>query len=318
MKFTIAIPAYKTLYLKECIESVLNQTENDFELIILNDASPENVPEIVGSYKDNRISYFFNEQNVGAEKVVDNWNKCLSKAKGEYFLLMGDDDVLEPNYLSNFLDVIDQNAEYNVFHCQTIIINSTGEEIAKTPKLPNYESTLVFMSQRIVNSRPQYISDFVYKTEVLKGIGGFFYLPLAQMSDDITAYSCSHPMGMANVKEYVFKYRKHNTTISSTGSELMSLQAIQKARFWIDDFLSTTPVSIDDREAYNQILNFKEQSFKNKTISILVRFFFLKLDTTIKKKQYKEIKSFFSKKDIMYAYFLYLKNSILIKIKRNK
>lgn len=55
MKFTIAIPAYKRTFLKECIDSILAQTYKDFELIIINDASPEDLDSVVECYKDSRI-----------------------------------------------------------------------------------------------------------------------------------------------------------------------------------------------------------------------------------------------------------------------
>ena len=88
MKFTVAIPAYKGKFLKECIESVLAQSYKDFELIVVDDASPDNLAEIAASFDDPRLSYHRNKTNCGAVDVVDNWNKCLAMAKGEYICLM--------------------------------------------------------------------------------------------------------------------------------------------------------------------------------------------------------------------------------------
>ena len=61
MKFSVTIPAYKARFLKECIESILAQTYKDFELIIVNDASPEDLTSIVKSFNDPRIRYYINE-----------------------------------------------------------------------------------------------------------------------------------------------------------------------------------------------------------------------------------------------------------------
>ena len=80
--FTIAIPAYKSQYLKEAIDSVLNQTISDFELLIVNDASPHNITAVVNLYDDERIRYVINDSNIGGDDPVKNWNKCLSLAKG--------------------------------------------------------------------------------------------------------------------------------------------------------------------------------------------------------------------------------------------
>ncbi|MGZ3810617.1 MAG: glycosyltransferase family 2 protein, partial [Mucilaginibacter sp.] len=70
MLFTIAIPAYKSQFLEECIASILGQTCTDFELIIVNDCSPQPVEEIVNKFIDPRIHYSKNEVNIGAENLV--------------------------------------------------------------------------------------------------------------------------------------------------------------------------------------------------------------------------------------------------------
>ena len=65
VKYSFVLPAYKAKYLKESIDSIINQTYTDFELIIVNDASPEDVDSIVNSYQDDRIQYYRNEKNIG-------------------------------------------------------------------------------------------------------------------------------------------------------------------------------------------------------------------------------------------------------------
>ena len=85
MKFSIGIPAYKAIYIRDCIESVLNQSYKNFEIIIINDASPDDIEGIVNMYSDRRIKYFRNDINIGAKEVVINWNNCLQKANGDFF-----------------------------------------------------------------------------------------------------------------------------------------------------------------------------------------------------------------------------------------
>ena len=99
IKFSVTIPAYKSKYLEECISSVLSQSYQNFELIIVNDASPEDLNSIITSFEDNRIRYYVNNTNCGSVDVVDNWNKCLSLSKGQFLICMGDDDKLLPNCL---------------------------------------------------------------------------------------------------------------------------------------------------------------------------------------------------------------------------
>lgn len=69
MKFSIAIPAFKAKYLKECIDSILAQTYKDFELIIVNDASPENIDSVVKPYLSQaKIRYYKNEKISGKDE----------------------------------------------------------------------------------------------------------------------------------------------------------------------------------------------------------------------------------------------------------
>lgn len=128
MKFSILIPAYKKAYLQECIDSILRQTYECFELIIVDDASPEDLYSIVSLYSDPRIKYYRNEKNCGAANVVDNWNICLGYATGDYAICMGDDDKFLPNCLEEYVRLIAKYPGIGLLHGWTEIIdeNSTA------------------------------------------------------------------------------------------------------------------------------------------------------------------------------------------------
>ena len=97
MKISVTIPAYKGKFLEEAIISVINQSWQEWELIIVDDCSPEDLASIVKPYlSDRRIRYYRNEKNCGVYDVVDNWNICLGYCTGDYVLCMGDDDRLLP------------------------------------------------------------------------------------------------------------------------------------------------------------------------------------------------------------------------------
>ena len=123
MKFSITIPAYKQKYLYEAIESCLAQTFKDFELIIVDDASPEDLKSEVDKFQDTRIRYYRNEKNCGALNVVDNWNICLGYATGDYVICMGDDDKLLPNCLEEYFKLINRYPNIGLLHGWTEIIN---------------------------------------------------------------------------------------------------------------------------------------------------------------------------------------------------
>lgn len=97
-------------YLQEAIDSILNQTFTDFELVIINDGSTDDSEHIIKSYKDVRIRYLKNEKNLG---LCLTQNKVIAQARGEYIAVMDCDDISYPTrfekqvrYLDNHPKVI--------------------------------------------------------------------------------------------------------------------------------------------------------------------------------------------------------------------
>ena len=124
MKFSVTIPAYKAQFLNEAIKSVVSQTYAEWDLVIVDDCSPESLQTIVKPYlTDSRIRYYRNEKNCGAINVVDNWNICLSYCTGDYVICMGDDDRLLPTCLADYKTLIERYPNLNVYHTRTEIIN---------------------------------------------------------------------------------------------------------------------------------------------------------------------------------------------------
>jgi glycosyltransferase involved in cell wall biosynthesis len=269
MKFTIGIPAYKTIFFKECIDSVLNQDFSDFELIIVDDNSPNDIKSFVNDYNSDKIRYFRNEKNFGALHVVDNWNKCLSYANGEYFVLLGDDDKMRPNYLSEFLRLINKFPDCDVLHCRSIIINEKSEPMTLTEPWPEFESVYDAILQRIMGKRHFFISDFVYKTRTLRANGGFYKLPLAWASDDISSYIGAITNGIAHTNEPVFEYRLNTHSISSNGSLPNKLDAIRGEETWLNDFLQKEPKHSVDAILRENIKNHMKVFIQKKRIQTI-------------------------------------------------
>ena len=224
MKFSIFIPAYKVSFLKEAIQSVVCQSYPDWELIILNDSSPYDIESVVRDFDDKRISYLVNPKNVGAVDVVNNWNKCLEMSSGEYVICIGDDDMLHKDCLKVYYDYIIKYPNVNAFHSRSIIVNEKGENLYLTDARPEMESVFALMSHRM--KEEQFIGDFCFKASVLKSVGGYYYLPLAWGSDDMTAFLCSKSNGIVNVSTPIFYYRKSSVNITSTGSSELKIKSL--------------------------------------------------------------------------------------------
>jgi glycosyltransferase involved in cell wall biosynthesis len=195
MKYTISIPTYKASFLKECIDSILVQSYSNFELVILNDDSPENIDTIISAYDDKRIRYYKNEKNVGAVNVVNNWNKLLEYAQGDYLLCMGDDDKLLPNCLEEYNKLIEQYPRLDVYHARTLMIDENSSICGIQEERPEYESVYSMIWHTLYKNRLQFIGDFLYRTSALRKNGGFYALPLAWESDYITSFIAAKATG---------------------------------------------------------------------------------------------------------------------------
>ncbi|MFH0702322.1 MAG: glycosyltransferase [bacterium] len=111
-KITVLMPVYNgEKYLREAVESILNQTFTDFEFLIINDGSNDKSVEIIESYKDKRILLAHNEANLG---LIATLNKGLDLAQGEYIARMDCDDISLPKRLEKQLKFMDNHQEVGV------------------------------------------------------------------------------------------------------------------------------------------------------------------------------------------------------------
>ena len=118
---SIIMPSYNTAqYISQSIQSVLNQTHVDWELIIVDDCSTDNTDEIVAQYlQDERIKYLKNETNSGAALSR---NRALREAKGKWIAFLDSDDLWEPQKLEKQIAFM-QNNGYHFSYTDYIEIN---------------------------------------------------------------------------------------------------------------------------------------------------------------------------------------------------
>lgn len=261
MKYTIAIPAYKKQFLHLCIESILNQTVPDFEIVIVDDCSPENLLEIVNGFKDTRIKYYRNDKNVGIERVTDNWNKCLDYASGSFIICMGDDDMLAPEALAEYDRLIEKYPQLDAFHSRSIIVDEDNKPVVISNDRAERESLPSFMRHRLSGERA-FIGDYCFRVSKLKEVGGYYYLPSAWFSDEITSYLCAAPSGIAHTNLPTFLYRASSITITNSGNTTLKLQAWQQYKEWLYRFAQKQclTTNVTEELEWRAVLNIIPQS----------------------------------------------------------
>ena len=149
-KISVLTPVYNTRPqdLRAMIESILGQTYDDFEFLILND-SPENteIERIVKSYNDARIKYFVNEYNMG---ITKSRNKLIDMAAGEYLAVADHDDISMPNRFQIEADFLDKNPHIGAVGGQVIEIKD-GQEMPFAPRpIHDHEIKLSLVNEEYV------------------------------------------------------------------------------------------------------------------------------------------------------------------------
>jgi glycosyltransferase involved in cell wall biosynthesis len=113
---TFYIPCYKLAHLlPECVNSILAQTFGDLEVLILDDCSPDNTPEVARSFRDKRVQHIRNESNLGH---LRNYNKGIGLARGKYVWQISPDDCLrKPYILERYVGVMEKDPNIGYAFC---------------------------------------------------------------------------------------------------------------------------------------------------------------------------------------------------------
>jgi glycosyltransferase involved in cell wall biosynthesis len=167
---SVCIPVHNgSNYIRDSINSVLNQNYTNFELLIVDNCSTDETQSIVEDYNDERIRYIRNNKNIGG---INNFTKCVEIAAGEYFVLLPHDDLLLSGAIKEFVLAL-ENKNIGLVYSATQAINEHGDTLYK--KI-NYNSNMSFKSKEALED---FIKNFMpiqcamVRTAILKKLGGF-------------------------------------------------------------------------------------------------------------------------------------------------
>jgi glycosyltransferase involved in cell wall biosynthesis len=167
---SVCIPVFNgERFILDCINSVLEQSYTNLELVILDNCSTDSTPEIVKKVKDERIRYIKNEVNIGA---INNFSKCVEEARGGYFVLLPHDDMLLPGCLLNYVKQLEDpkiGFVYSAIH----VIDENGDMLST--KI-NHDKDEIYNSEEVIADIVDYfvpIQLTMVRIHILKKLGGF-------------------------------------------------------------------------------------------------------------------------------------------------
>lgn len=233
---SVLMPVYNTKeeYLRASIESILNQTFKNFEFIIVNDGSTNNVEEVILSYKDDRIKYF-KQENQG---IVGALNNAWSKASGKYIARMDSDDIAYPERFAKQIKFLEENPEYSLIGSWAKIIPS--KNIIKLPqdiKIMDLLADCMFVHPSIMFNKADF-EKFNIRYE-----SGFDYV------EDYCFYARAIKcLKMTNLQEVLLDYRVYPENSSSKNRNVRI-----KSSFKVQDIILEN--LSNDKNLQEKILN---------------------------------------------------------------
>lgn len=166
-KVSVIMPSYnKEPYIAKSIESILNQTYRDFELIIIDDVSTDNSVEVIKRFSDERIVFMQNETNLG---IAENRNVALNIAKGEYIALLDADDISTEFRLEKEVEYLDIHPDIDVVFGGFLEIdeNDVVKETYFAPlKNPDFIKARLMVQDVIPNGSCMYRKAFIDKHNI--------------------------------------------------------------------------------------------------------------------------------------------------------
>lgn len=244
------MPAWKARFLKEAVGSIVAQTSSDWELVVVDDCSPEPLNEIVNSFQDSRIRYYRNEQNLGGQNLVRQWNHCIQFATGDYIVLAADDDLYKPTFCEEVLSLAEKYPQVDLIHSSVEQIDEEGKHLWDDSFLPEYTSKYEYLNWWLTGRSFTCIGNFAFKRTALLELGGFIDFPCAFGSDIATPIALSKN-GVANTSEMLFCFRQSAQHLSADSSRFKEkLEAISQLSEWLQSIDYEKPNNPKDQAFY--------------------------------------------------------------------
>jgi glycosyltransferase involved in cell wall biosynthesis len=223
IKVTVLMPVYNSkLFLNDAIESILNQTHNNFEFLIINDGSTDESDIIIRSFTDSRIKYINNEINQG---IVTTLNEGVAISSGKYIARMDSDDISLPNRLEKQIAFLENNPDFKLCGSRAIAINNKGEKLYKLKRPTSFEHIKVFNFFRNAFIHPTVMAE----ANTLKNLK---YSEAYLYAEDYMLFSqFAMNYRVANLNEYLLQYRIHEESITSKKNIEMVKSEVKTIKF---------------------------------------------------------------------------------------
>ena len=174
MKISVSIPVYNgEQFIERTIQSVINQTFSDYELLIVDNCSTDSTVEKVKGFHDTRIKLVQNDKNYG---MFGNWNICIHSAQGEYIHLLCADDALQSKCLEKQVKILDMHTDVAFVFNASNVVNEQDKNIMKRrPFRKNMIFDGKYLARRSFRTKNLFgePSNVLFRKSVMEKVGDF-------------------------------------------------------------------------------------------------------------------------------------------------
>lgn len=222
-RVTVCLPTYnRAHYLPGAIESVLNQTFRDFELLICDNASTDETPDVVKGFRDARIRYVRLPQNIG---MTGCWVHAVKASTGQYCGILSDDDLWDTEFLERLMKPLDEDARVDVAFCDHWLMDSEGQvlreatdECTRTFRVDVRPGLHKPFWELALHRQALVVTAALFRRQRLIDAGA-----LNIQTDILSAYSLFGQLALAGggafyVPERLAYYRSHSQSTTETAS----------------------------------------------------------------------------------------------------
>ncbi len=209
-KVSVILPAYNgEKYLGQAIESMLNQTFNNFELIIINDGSTDSTEEIIKSYNDKRIKYIKTPKNLG---LIKSLNIGIKNSQSEYIARMDQDDISFPYRLKKQVEYLDKHPEIIEVGSWAETINEEGKHVGYYKPGCNF----ILIKYEMLFGNIMMHPSIMMRKDNIAAIGGYDDAAINVEDYDVHLKFLKNGQ-IAIMPDILIQYRHHPESITSRG-----------------------------------------------------------------------------------------------------
>lgn len=213
-KFSFLLPVKNGgAYLPLCIESILAQSYQNFNIIILENKSTDGTAEWLQNLEKNEPKVTIIPSKISLS-IEDNWQRILTVHKNEFMSIIGHDDLLDPNFLEETNRTIRKEPNANLYLTHYRIIDSKCKLIRHCTPMPKRESAAEFVAARMAEIRDSFGTGYVMRSKIFDEVGGIPPYPNLMYADDALWVKIISNSFRATSLNICFSYRSHEGSIS--------------------------------------------------------------------------------------------------------